>query len=70
MTFSDVLRHCSQAAWETSQKVTHLKIILQLARLTVKLLRVGYRKRRYTYGDINSHFNHFERHSSVTFIPT
>jgi len=63
-SLSRVLRPRSRSSWETSQEVTNLKIAPQQARLTVEFLRVGFPKRKYTFGDISSHFDPFKPHSA------
>ena len=49
-----ILAHMPPA---TSQEVTYLKVTPQLARLTVKFLRVGCRKEGAPFGDISNHFD-------------
>ena len=62
-SLSCVLHPRSHGAWEIFQEVTHPKIAPQQVRLTVELLRVGFRKERCTFGDISSHFKSLKRNS-------
>ena len=48
---------------ENSQEVTHPKITPQLAQLAMNFVRVGYRKRRCTFGDISNRSNPFKPYS-------
>jgi len=57
---SGMLHPRSYATWETSQEVTYHRIFPKHARLTVKFLKVGFLKGRYTFGSISSHFNHLK----------
>jgi len=59
-SLSDVLSHHLHAAWETSWEVTHYKISLQHASLTMELLRVGFPKRKVHLRDINSCIKSFK----------
>ena len=58
-----VLHPRSHAVRETSQGATHLKIAPQQARLTMEFLRVGFPKRRCTFGDLSSQVDPFKPHS-------
>jgi len=44
--FFDILRPCSDASWKTSLEVTYPMITPQQARLTLKFLKVGSRKKK------------------------
>ena len=61
--FSGVIHPRSHTAWKTSHKLTHPKISSQKTCLMPGFLRVGSRKRRFSFGDMISYFNPFKPHS-------